>query len=186
MIRRSILWPLCAIALAVACADSEPAEPPTTTPAITAPGLEASGARRDGHFRQLLGLVAITAPYHNTVKARAAGFDGTGEPCVASPDGGMGYHWVNGPRVDGQVQWDQPEVLVFMPSPDASDGVRLGAVEYVVPMAAWAGETPPTLFGQTFVPGGPGGVLWTLHVWIWQHNPSGMFAPWNPTVSCGG
>ncbi|TFG88787.1 MAG: hypothetical protein E4H17_01805 [Gemmatimonadales bacterium] len=93
---------------------------------------------------------------------------------------------MNGPRVDGQVQWDQPEVLVFMPSPDASDGVRLGAVEYVVPMAAWAGEAPPTLFGQTFVPGGPGGVLWTLHVWIWQHNPSGMFAPWNPTVSCGG
>jgi hypothetical protein len=23
-----------------------------------------------------------------------------------------------------------------------------------------------------------------LHVWVWKHNPSGMFEDWNPTVNC--
>jgi hypothetical protein len=23
-----------------------------------------------------------------------------------------------------------------------------------------------------------------LHVWFWEANPSGMFAPFNPTLSC--
>jgi hypothetical protein len=23
-----------------------------------------------------------------------------------------------------------------------------------------------------------------LHAWVWQANPAGMFAAWNPTVSC--
>jgi hypothetical protein len=26
--------------------------------------------------------------------------------------------------------------------------------------------------------------VWALHVWVWKHNPSGMFADWNPQVSC--
>ena len=29
-----------------------------------------------------------------------------------------------------------------------------------------------------------GGAFYELHVWAWKHNPSGMFADWNPTVSC--
>ena len=23
-----------------------------------------------------------------------------------------------------------------------------------------------------------------LHVWLWKHNPSGLFAEWNPSVTC--
>ena len=26
--------------------------------------------------------------------------------------------------------------------------------------------------------------LWALHVWIWEDNPSGIFADWNPRVTC--
>ena len=26
--------------------------------------------------------------------------------------------------------------------------------------------------------------FYTLHVWLWGHNPSGMFAHWNPEVTC--
>jgi hypothetical protein len=26
--------------------------------------------------------------------------------------------------------------------------------------------------------------VWGLHVWIWKENPSGLFAPWNPRVTC--
>ena len=26
--------------------------------------------------------------------------------------------------------------------------------------------------------------FWALHIWIWKYNPSGLFAPYNPHVSC--
>jgi hypothetical protein len=28
------------------------------------------------------------------------------------------------------------------------------------------------------------GVHYVVHAWIWRHNPSGMFADWNPNVKC--
>lgn len=28
--------------------------------------------------------------------------------------------------------------------------------------------------------------FYELHVWAWKDNPSGMFADWNPQVSCAG
>jgi hypothetical protein len=27
-------------------------------------------------------------------------------------------------------------------------------------------------------------IHYDLHVWLWKKNPSGMFARWNPTVTC--
>jgi len=27
-------------------------------------------------------------------------------------------------------------------------------------------------------------VHYDLHVWLWKHNPAGMFAEWNPGLSC--
>ncbi len=30
----------------------------------------------------------------------------------------------------------------------------------------------------------PGPNLNLMHAWVWKHNPSGMFADWNPNVSC--
>ncbi|MEX2549894.1 MAG: hypothetical protein WD638_06695, partial [Nitriliruptoraceae bacterium] len=59
--------------------------------------------------------------------------------------------------------------------------LRLVAVEY----ASWQ---PASLFGQTFAPpagiGEPGPPFYTLHAWIWQGNPDGVFAPFNPNVTC--
>jgi hypothetical protein len=26
--------------------------------------------------------------------------------------------------------------------------------------------------------------FWLKHAWIWKHNPAGMFADWNPEVTC--
>jgi hypothetical protein len=124
----------------------------------------------------------VVAPLHKLSAAQEAGFNLALSPCVASPEGGMGFHWGDMTRIDATVKWDEPEVLVFAPSPDAKDGVKLAAVEYIVPMALSA--QPPVLFGETFVPGGPGNSMWTLHVWIGINNPAGIFAPWNPTVSC--
>jgi hypothetical protein len=27
--------------------------------------------------------------------------------------------------------------------------------------------------------------FYALHVWVWHHNPLGLFANWNPLVECG-
>jgi hypothetical protein len=27
-------------------------------------------------------------------------------------------------------------------------------------------------------------IHYDLHVWLWKHNPSGLFAPFNPEASC--
>lgn len=50
-------------------------------------------------------------------------------------------------------------------------------------------EAPPVLMGQLFnYVGSPNryGIpaFYELHVWAWKNNPSGMFADWNPMVSC--
>jgi hypothetical protein len=124
----------------------------------------------------------LVAPLHSLAAAQGAGFNVAASDCVASPQGGMGFHWANFGRVDATVKWDEPEALVFAPSNDANDGVKLAAVEYIVPMAL--SPKAPVLFGQTFEPGGPDGSLWTLHVWTGINNPAGLFAPWNPKVSC--
>jgi hypothetical protein len=47
----------------------------------------------------------------------------------------------------------------------------------------------PVLFGRVFdgpMPGHAPGMPWhyDLHVWVWKHNPGGIFAQFNPTVSC--
>jgi hypothetical protein len=58
------------------------------------------------------------------------------------------------------------------------------AVEYVVPYVFHPRDAdPPTLLGRELHQlDGPG--VWGLHVWIWHHNPAGMFADFNPRVSC--
>jgi hypothetical protein len=42
---------------------------------------------------------------------------------------------------------------------------------------------PPEFLGNTFQNEDEFGA-WALHVWIWRHNPDGMFAPINPNVTC--
>jgi len=127
-------------------------------------------------------LRSVIAPLHTLSAAAGAGFDLAISPCVASPAGGMGFHYANMTRLDATVKWNEPEILVFAPSADEKDGVKLAAVEYIVPKALSA--QPPVLFGETFVEGGPENSLWTLHVWVGITNPSGAFAPWNPRVTC--
>lgn len=73
--------------------------------------------------------------------------------------------------------------MVYAPGPNGQ--LQLGAVEYIVPAAAWdaAHSQPPTLFGRTFELNQAFGV-YALHAWIWKHNRLGMFSDWNPALSC--
>jgi hypothetical protein len=76
-----------------------------------------------------------------------------------------------------------PEAVLYQRGPN--DQMRLVAVEWVVDAAAWDAlyNDPPTLLGQTFPRNNDLGV-YGLHAWVWRNNPSGMFASWNPEVSC--
>lgn len=124
-----------------------------------------------------------TAPFASLERAKEAGWSILVPRCRDNqPEGGMGWHYANPSLLDDEVIAEQPEVLVYEPQIDGSQ--KLVAVEYVIfykdrPRSA----TPPTLFGQRFLQN-DGDELWMLHVWLHRENPKGMFATWNPTVSC--
>jgi len=75
--------------------------------------------------------------------------------------------------------------MVFVP--DREGRMRLGAVEYAVPIDAWDANNDvlPTVLGQNLHPNPELG-LYVLHAWIYEENPSGVFADWNPNVVCFG
>jgi hypothetical protein len=133
---------------------------------------------------ELVKVRAATEGFQSVAAAESAGYVNVnvGE-CVASPEGAMGYHFVNFDLVDLELDPQQPEILVFIP--DVDGGFRLGAVEYAVPIEPWDAlyDAPPELLGQTLSPNPVLG-LYVLHAWLYEENPSGMFADWNPNVSC--
>jgi hypothetical protein len=107
--------------------------------------------------------------------------------CIANPTAGaMGYHYFNKELVDDLVvDVLRPEVMVYAPQPHGR--LKLAAVEWVVP---GAGSNPPGVSEPPTVLGMPMHILvpavgfYIKHAWIFKNNPSGMFADWNPKVSC--
>lgn len=129
--------------------------------------------------RQFAALRRATAPFHNFDKAVAAGWDAQLTDCLEQlPEGAQGYHYGNVALIDGTVSLRQPELLLY--EPQAGGHLRLVGVEYIVPLSE---PQPPPLFGHEFHANEAVG-LWALHVWIWRHNPRGIFEDWNPKVSC--
>jgi len=174
-----------ALALSVLAACDSPVTAPESS-AFPKPnfaiGAVASELTPELH-QDLAALRAYASPLHDLDRAMDAGFDAKVTECRDNPPiGGMGYHYANVGRIDGAPPTVlEPEILVF--SPRSNGKLGLGAVEYIVPYAAWTGD-PPTLLGQTFHRNDGDGV-WMLHVWLWRNNPAGLFEDWNPTVSCG-
>ena len=127
-----------------------------------------------------------TDAYHQVSVAQAAGYNLVSglDYCFDNPSvGGMGFHYINVAQLDNIIDPLKPEAMVYAPRPNGT--LALGAVEYIVPAAAWdAGHSqPPKLFGQVFGLEEALGV-YELHAWIWRNNPSGVFFEWNPKVSC--
>jgi hypothetical protein len=130
----------------------------------------------------LAALRRATAPFHQFKTATAAGWSAKITDCMTDPAGGMGYHYGNPALIDGSVQADAPELLLY--EPDKNGGLSLVAVEYIIPYTAHSRDAdPPVLFGQQFQQNDVF-QLWGLHAWVWKDNPSGMFANWNPRVTC--
>jgi hypothetical protein len=103
------------------------------------------------------------------------------------------------PRVDGNgtyTDFHAPAILIYEPQADGS--MQLVAVENLVFKASWAaaGNTaPPTFHGLAYddMEDDPATTVdeahnfmphYDRHVWIYRENPSGVFSPLNPTVSC--
>jgi hypothetical protein len=125
---------------------------------------------------------AATAPFKSLDRAVAAGYQRDVEQCVENPPhGGMGFHHENAALMDAKIEVERPEVLTYQRMPDGE--YRLTGVEYIVPLAAWKEEEPPRAMGQPMKRAESLGI-WYLHVWIWQSNPQGLFADWNPSVTC--
>jgi hypothetical protein len=137
-----------------------------------------------------------TARFHNLDAALAAGYqlgwvNGSGETiitgCVAHPTAGaMGYHYFNKQLMDDlAVDLLHPEALVYAPGPQGQ--LRLAAVEWVArgPNTNPPGLTePPTVLGMPMHILNPAVGFYLMHAWVWKPNPAGMFADWNPNVTC--
>jgi hypothetical protein len=170
------------IALLAACSGDPTTATSAATQARTATTEEASFGPAVN--RDLATLRRVTAPFHNFANAENAGWSTKITACMTDPGGagGMGFHYGNTNLIDGTARVDQPELLLY--EPEKNGRLRLVAVEYIIPYTAHGREeAPPVLFGQPFKQNDVF-QLWGLHAWVWKHNPSGMFADWNPNVNC--
>ena len=138
----------------------------------------------------------------------------TGGVCEQSAAGAMGVHSANATLVrNPAIVIETPEVLLYLPTPEGGYRlvgveyfqtvmVRNRTTNVVAP---WRGSVrwddpqygglyelvnqAPALFGRTFdgpMAGHTPTMPWhyELHVWAWAPNPSGVFASWNPSLSC--
>jgi len=110
--------------------------------------------------------------------------------CVSGSDhGAMGTHYVNGNLLNGTIDVNHPQALIYEPSPNGK--MKLVGVEFITFASAWAqnNSSPPVLEGQVFlyvdspnrfnIP-----AFFELHVWAWRDNPQGDFVDWNDHVTC--
>jgi len=132
--------------------------------------------------KQIAALRAATARYHDFDLATGTGGWEVPVPntleCLDGPTGGMGYHFVN-PGNFGSLDPARPQALIYEPEIDGS--MRLVAVEYIV--FAPESASPPVLFDRQFH-WNARFQIWALHAWVWRNNPDGIFANYNPMVSC--
>ena len=131
--------------------------------------------------------------------------------CESHPTlGAMGYHYirpdllgitapVNG-RINGTGTYtrvEPPAILLYVP--DGLGGLTLAGIEMLVFAAAWdaSNQHPPMYRGREYNymadnPNTPRdeahGFMphYDLHIWLFGHNPSGLYAQWNPARSCAG
>ena len=141
-------------------------------------------------------VALATERYMNVATALADGFI-QASPCEAvSGVGAMGHHYLNPARMDGRIVLTEPEVLLYIPE---GGQLRLAGVEYILPIvqngqpyfgtAMPATGAAPTIMGQTFqgpMPGHNPAMPWhfDLHVWLFDDNPAGRFAQFNPRLRC--
>jgi hypothetical protein len=123
--------------------------------------------------------------------------------------GAMGIHYVRpdllgitappNPRVNGNgthTDFTRPGILIYEPQADGS--LQLVAIENLVFAAAWhaAGNAErPSVHGRPWdrMADDPATPIdeahgfephYDQHIWLYRDNPNGIYAPYNPNVSC--
>jgi hypothetical protein len=123
--------------------------------------------------------------------------------------GAMGIHYFRpdllgitappNPRVAGSgthTDFLNPAILIYEPQADGS--LELVAVENLVFESAWraaGNDSPPTFHGRPYehMVDDPATAIdeahmfephYDRHVWVFRDNPNGVFAPFNPNVTC--
>lgn len=168
---RTALALVAAAGLTAACENGDPTRP-------EGPAFAANPA--SGQTALMKQVRQATARYHSVTQAMKDGYVLSSD-CVEVPGmGAMGTHWVNQGLVDPVFDATAPEALLYLPE---GDGYRLLGAEYIV---IDVGQSAPTFETQAFdVGGSPVPVShWTLHLWLYEANPDGVFAAFNPNVSC--
>jgi hypothetical protein len=176
----ALVYPLAA-ALLVACASppNNHAHSSASSPSdAAAPAVDDAAIERD-----VARIRVATEPFKSLDQAVAAGYQREVRQCIDNPpQGAMGYHHPNRALLDDKIEVEKPEMLVYERLPDGE--YRLNGVEYIVPLSVWPQtKEPPVVMGQELKPA-PSLGIWYRHVWVWQENPSGLFADWNPNVKC--
>lgn len=150
--------------------------------------------------------VAIAAGYLRDPFDLCDSADMMGRPAAL---GAMGIHYFRpdllgisappSPRVNGDsVHTDflNPSILIYEPQADGS--LELVAVENLVFIKAWTRRghaNPPSFHGVEYdrmvddptTPVDEAHMFephYDRHVWIYRDNPNGVFAPFNPAVTC--
>jgi len=89
----------------------------------------------------------------------------------------MGWHFLNPKLLDARFDPKEPEILVYQEEVDGK--LRLAAVEYAVPVElsakapqGFVGDEDVWYYNTQFQ-------LWTLHTWVYDYNPDGVFAAMN-------
>jgi hypothetical protein len=128
-------------------------------------------------------LRSATARFHDFAVAQSEGYTVQYPAgCRANPAGAQGVHYMKQALLDGSTNLLTPELIMYEPQPDGS--MQFVGVDYIIPFSEVpATATPPSILGVPMMQNLPLQV-WALHIWAWRPNPSGMFAMWNPKVSC--
>jgi len=183
--------------------EAAPTQTSASQPALGEPNLAAVRAATE-RFRDV--SVALAEGYLRDPLNLCDTADMMGRPAEL---GAMGIHFFRpdllgitappDPRVDGtgvHTDFLKPSILIYEPQPDGS--LELVAVENLVFAEAWhaAGhDAPPSFQGVVYDtmaddPSTPTDEAhlfephYDRHVWIYRSNPNGVFAPFNPAVTC--
>lgn len=139
-------------------------------------------------------------------------FQPTDEERKAGARGAVGEHWFHLDRMlDQNIAIPLPEFLLYLPTGPSLRDRKLVAVEWYAPVAfeylpgvraIYYGPDPPPANRSSPAPSLFGGkhfdgpmvhaqdpeTPWhyDLHVWLWEPNPDGLFAHYNPNLRCPG
>ena len=148
------------------------------------------------HKTEASGLVKVvreaTARFRNVSVAEAADYHLLFGCVSGSDEGAMGLHYANTSFVfDDELDPTRPEIVIYEPTSDGR--LRLVGADFLILAETWHRKHPstetPQIMGQLlhlFESPNRFGLpaFYTLHVWAWKENPSGMFVNWHRNVSC--